>query len=98
MSKKQNSDFTIAEDKLVLAVAPIKVEGKFCYVYSLVCPKEGNSFVIEPKVEISITKNPESATMRYAATKKMSEYQSKAYPTFYNMLKQRIDMFYQQTR
>ncbi len=98
MPKKQNSDFTITEDKLVLAVAPIKVEGKFCYVYSLICPKENNSFIMEPKVEISMTKDPDVATMRYSVTKKMAEYQAKAYPMFHDMFKQRIDTFYQHTK
>ena len=95
MPKKQTPEITIAEDKLVLAVAPIKVEGKFCYVYSLICPKENNSLVMEPKVEISITKDPETATMRYAVTKKMAEYQSKNYSKVYDTFKHRIDMFYQ---
>ena len=74
MPKKQTPEITIAEDKLVLAVAPIKVEGKFCYVYSLICPKENNSFIMEPKVEISMSTDPDVATMHYAATKKMFIY------------------------
>lgn len=98
MANKQTSDFTITEDKLVLAVAPIKIVDKICYVYSLICPKDKNSFILDPKVEIYTTKDAEVATMHYGATKQMAEYQKKAFKDVYDILQQRIDMFYQHTK
>lgn len=99
IQKKKIPVFTLAEDKVFLAVAPIQVVNKLCYVYSLICPKnENGSFTLDPQVELSVLKNPEDATIYYGAATQMLRYHNTVFKQIFDMFKPRIDKFYQDTQ
>lgn len=99
IQKKKIPVFTLAEDKVFLAVAPIQVVDKLCYVYSLVCPKnENGTFNLEPHVELSVLRTPEDATIYYGATTQMLRYHNTVFKQVFGMFKERIDKFYQDTQ